>query len=196
MTTPVAGLLLAAGSGTRFQALRPGEDKLLAPLPDGTPVAVAAARALRAALPRCWAVVRPGSAELAQALSACGLQVIEAPEAALGMGHSLAALVAATADANGWVVTLADMPAVQPDTIAQVAAALREPHDLAAPVHAGERGHPVGFGRAYRDELQALQGDRGARAILQRHAARLKLIETEDAGVLRDVDRPEDLIAR
>ena len=63
-------LLLAAGRGTRFDP-NGLQNKLLAPLPDGTPVACAAARALFAILPHVTAVVRPGAEALAHA---CQLQ--------------------------------------------------------------------------------------------------------------------------
>jgi molybdenum cofactor cytidylyltransferase len=69
VAAPLVGILLAGGSGTRFRASG-GGDKLLHPLPDGTPIAVAALRQLVAAVPRVVAVVRPGADSLAAALRA------------------------------------------------------------------------------------------------------------------------------
>jgi molybdenum cofactor cytidylyltransferase len=51
----------------------------------------------------------------------------------------------------------------------------------------------VGFAAVWRTELAALAGDRGARDILAARGAELVLLPTEDAGVLRDVDRVGDL---
>jgi len=184
----VVGILLAAGSASRF-----GSDKLLHPLADGTPIAGAAARNLRAAITPAVAVVRPGSPALEQVLAEAGLEVAICPDAAAGMGHSLAHAVGATADAAGWVVALADMPFVAPETIGRVAAALAGGAPIVAPCYRGERGHPVGFAAGYRAELAALAGDAGAREILRRDRARVLLLDVDDPGVLRDVDTRADL---
>jgi molybdenum cofactor cytidylyltransferase len=183
----IVGVLLAAGRGERF-----GGHKLLAPLPDGTAVAVAAARNLDDALPDCIAVLRPGDEILASLLAAEGLRIVVNPDADHGMGTSLARGIAA-GDADGWVIALADMPAIRPATVAAVAAALAAGAPLAAPVYRGQRGHPIGFARRFRDALTALTGDRGGRDILAQHAQELRLIEVDDPGVLLDIDHAADL---
>ena len=186
----IVGVLLAAGASTRFRA-----NKLLHPLPDGTPIAVAAARNLCAALDRVVAVVRPDVPELSRALGGAGVEVTVCPDAASGMGHSLAHAIAATPEASGWVVALADMPFVSPETIRRVAAALRDGAELAAPSYRGARGHPVAFAARYRHELESLTGDAGARAVLKRDHQRIRVVEVDDPGVLRDIDTPVDLDA-
>jgi molybdenum cofactor cytidylyltransferase len=186
----VRGLLLAAGSSRRF----PG-GKLLAPLPDSTPMALASAAHLLAALPECTAVVGAADGELAASLAALGMSIVHPPGTSCGLAHSLAAGVAATCEAEAWVIALADMPLIRPATIAAVAAALEQGAALAAPVYRGRRGHPVGVARALREELLALTGDQGARAILQRHADRLRRLPCDDPGTLLDVDTPADLQA-
>jgi molybdenum cofactor cytidylyltransferase len=192
----VVGILLAAGFSTRF-----GTNKLLAPLPAGTPeagtpVAVAAARHLAEALPESVAVVRPRAQKVSQLLREAGCRTVICKNAAQGMGASLAAGVRAADDADGWVIALADMPFVGPETIRRIATALEEGAAIAAPACGGERGHPVGFARRFRDELLALTGDEGARQILKAHPDWITLYETGDRGVLRDVDVPADLAGR
>lgn len=184
----IAGVLLAAGVGTRF-----GGDKLMHLLPDGRPMAVAAAQSLVQAVPRAIAVVRPCNDALAAALVHAGLEVTICPDAYEGMGVSLAHAVRATADAAGWVIALADMPFVHPDTIRAVAARLAAGAALSAPSVSGTRGHPVGISARYREELAALRGDTGARAILERDAAQVVLVPVDDPGALRDIDTPADL---
>jgi molybdenum cofactor cytidylyltransferase len=185
---PIVGILLAAGAGTRF-----GGDKLMHPLPDGRPMAVAAASALVRALPESVAVVRPGNDALERALAAAGLTVTVCADAAEGMGASLAHGIRSTDDAAGWVIALADMPFVKPATIAAVAQKIAAGATLCAPSVGGLRGHPVGLSAAYRSELEALHGDAGARDILRRDAARLELVAVDDSGVLRDIDARADL---
>lgn len=190
----LAGVLLAAGLGRRF-----GGDKLLHPLPDGQPLAQVAARALVAALApvggTCVAVVRPGQTALAALLGQAGCTAIECPEAALGMGHSLACGVRATAQACGWLVALADMPCIAPTSYAAVRDALLQgdARSIAAPRWQGQRGHPVGFGRHWFGALSRLQGDEGARAVLAAARGAITLCPVDDAGVLQDIDRRGDL---
>jgi molybdenum cofactor cytidylyltransferase len=109
------------------------------------------------------------------------------------MGHSLAHGISAAREAAGWIVALADMPRVQPATIRAVAGAVSEGALIAAPAYRGERGHPVAFSAGLKHELLALAGDSGARAVLERHRDRIRLIDCEDAGTMLDVDARLDL---
>lgn len=191
----ITGILLAAGSGSRF-----GGAKLLAPLPAashgvpaGTPIGVAACRHLLAVVPEVVAVVRAGDRTLLDLLGGAGARTIECARAHEGMGVTLAAGAAASAAARGWIVALADMPWISPATIAAVAARLHNGASIVAPLHHGRRGHPVGFSARHYAELSALTGDEGAKSILAAHADVLEAFEVDDPGVLRDVDRREDL---
>lgn len=195
------GILLAAGLGSRFDPAGV-RNKLTEPLPAGPmrglPVAFAAARRLRAALPRVIAVVRPGTAHadtLGKLLAEAGCEVLLSAESERGMGAALAAAVRASHDARGWLVALADMPAIAPATMLEIAEAVIAPDAgsdvIVAPRHDGVRGHPVGFGAAHGPALVALDGDEGARALLRDHP--VQYLDTLDAGVVRDIDTPLDL---
>jgi molybdenum cofactor cytidylyltransferase len=184
---PIVGVLLAAGRSVRF-----GGDKLLVAIEDGAPIGVAALKNLAAAVDSVLAVVRPGDAALAAALGAQGARVTECPDAARGMGESLAWGVRGTPAAAAWLIALADMPWVRPATIGRVVDALRRGASIAAPSWQGRQGHPVGFAACHYSELIALSGDIGARPIIERHG--LVLVDAEDAGVVRDVDAPQDLV--
>jgi molybdenum cofactor cytidylyltransferase len=187
---PLVGILLAAGGATRY-----GADKLLTLLPSGEPLAVAAAHHLREGLgsgARLLAALRPEQIELGERLAASGFELVVSDEARAGMGRSLALAVAASPDASGWLVALADMPAIQPATIARVAAALAAGASVAAPFHAGRRGHPVGLAATWRAALMHLDGDIGARELLREAGDTPLRIETDDPGVLLDIDTPDD----
>ena len=183
------GILLAAGQGKRF-----GANKLLHPLADGTPLALASAQQLQAALPLSIAVVADSEGELAMQLKRLGLQVVANPHAMQGMGTSIACGVAASRTARGWVIALADMPWVPPGVIREVAAALVQGADIVAPTCQGRRGHPVGFAARHGAALQQLRGDAGARGIIAVHRASLQIIETAEQGVLLDIDVPASLL--
>lgn len=186
----LAGLLLAAGRSTRF-----GSDKLLHRLPDGRSLLQASLAPLSAAADRTLVLVRPGPSPLHAHLVAEGIPYLEVPEADLGMGTTLAFGIRATAQAEGWLVGLADMPCLDPATAVRIAHALRRGALLAAPMHMGRRGHPVGFAVCWQAELAALHGDQGARALLQKAAAQIEAVEVHDPGCLLDIDTPADLAA-
>jgi molybdenum cofactor cytidylyltransferase len=137
-------------------------------------------------------VVRADDDELATLFADAGARVIRCEDARLGMGHSLVCGVRALESAGGWVLALADMPRVRPQTIAAVAECLQAGARIAVPVWNGQRGHPVGFAASYRDELLALSGDSGARALLERHAGEVVRVPMDDPGIVEDVDTPED----
>ncbi len=184
----ITGVLLAAGRSERF-----GGDKLSARLPDGRTVAEAAAEAMVASLPRVLAVTRQDDESLAATLEAAGCHVVVCDRADEGMGASLACGVAASRAATGWVIALADMPAIRTATIAAIAATLAGGASLAAPTYHGSRGHPVGFAGRFGPELAALGGDEGARGVLAGHQAELECVAVEDPGILYDIDTPGDL---
>jgi molybdenum cofactor cytidylyltransferase len=198
----IRGILLAAGASRRF-----GGNKLVHPLPDdiatgeAQPLALASARKLLGVLPHTLAVVRPGSDELQAVLRAAGCEVSVCPRADEGMGCSLAHAIAQSPDADAWVVALADMPYIAASSIEAVVTALQAGALIAMPVHEGRRGHPVGFAAALRKELLALEGDEGARRIVQGHLAAsqgdagtaLHLIPVNDEGIVRDIDTRADL---
>lgn len=192
MIGPIVGILLAAGKGERFGG-GVGNSKLLSTLPDGLPIALAAARKLQPACDRLLVVLRPGDTALADLLTADGFAVVICHDADAGMGHSLAAGVSASPEAGAWVVALADMPYIQSISHHAVAARLRAGDSLVATTFRGRRGHPVGFSGRWYGQLSVLTGDQGGKAILQQHPGELNLVAVDDPGVVRDIDRPEDL---
>ncbi len=185
----IRGILLAAGKGTRF-----GTRKLLHPLPRGESIGVTTARRLLRALPDSLAVIPPDDEPLKRQLAATGIHVVVNPAPHLGMGSSLACGVAATPEeTTGWVIMLADMPFIHGTTIRAVADALDGDRTIAVPVCEGRRGHPVGFGKSYRERLTSLTGDRGARTLVRRYHSRVRTIQVDDSGIWRDVDTRSEL---
>jgi molybdenum cofactor cytidylyltransferase len=182
----IVGLLLAAGSATRF-----GSDKLRHALPHGVPIAVQAARHLRAELERVVVVVSSTAGVALFDNERCEVVVCE--NAAEGMGASLACAARAAGKADGYLVALGDMPFVRRASIAAVRDALAAGAPLAAPYFRSRRGHPVAIAGRFHDELLALKGDEGAKKLLAASEQKLVKIPVGDPGVIRDIDRPEDL---
>jgi molybdenum cofactor cytidylyltransferase len=110
-----------------------------------------------------------------------------------GMGDSIAAAVAATQDASGWLILPGDLPLVQPETILAVAQAISNGAQAVYPVYQGERGHPVGFSADCREKLLDLKGNRGAALVLYALSA-IELI-VNDSGSVTDIDTVQQLQA-
>jgi molybdenum cofactor cytidylyltransferase len=110
------------------------------------------------------------------------------------MGASIACGITASSSAQAWVIALADMPFIQMTTLQQLVALLRQGEIIVAPQYRGKRGHPVGFNYRWYTELSQLQGEPGARSLLQRHADQITLFPCDDAGIHQDIDSKLDLI--
>ena len=191
----VVAILLAAGSAKRF-----GSDKLLHALPHEVPIAIQAARHLRAVFEKgVFVVIRPEAKALAGLLRKEGCEVVECENAAEGMGASLACAVRAVNAANAagpadaYLVALGDMPFIRASTIAAVRDALAAGAPLVAPYFRARRGHPVGLAAKFGSALEALEGDEGARRIISANEKSLLKIPVGDPGVIRDIDTPGDL---
>lgn len=182
------GLLLAAGVAARF-----GGNKLLHRLDDGRTMAETAAAHLLDAVPSSIAVIRPGDDLLKALLLNAGMRVISCPLANRGMGNSLAWGVAASAEADAWVIALADMPYIRSATIRRIVDGLHTGAAIVAPYYSGHRGHPVAFGRGLCSELLSLERDVGARQIVERHLDKVYRMDVDDPGILQDIDTPADL---
>ncbi len=186
--------MLAAGRASRFRAAT-GRDKLAEPIPiglpyAGIPVIAASVSALRAAVDEVVAIVDQDNGRAIGLIEALGGTALRCSSG--GSGELIAMGVAARPDAAGWLVALADMPFIRSATIRAVVEALAH-NNLVAPTYHGQRGHPVGFGRSHGKALMALTGDEGARTILAN--AKPSLIETDDPGILMDIDSPDDWAA-
>jgi molybdenum cofactor cytidylyltransferase len=186
-------LLLCGGRASRF-----GSEKLLVPVKrrgETLPMAVLSARSAIEGAGNALAVVPPGADKLREVLAKAGCEILESEATARGLGASLAAGVARSRDAEGWIVALGDMPFIEAATFASILAALRSGSLVAAPVEraTNARGHPVGFSARLREDLLALDGDEGARSVIQSHRDGVTLVPVDDNGITIDIDTPGDL---
>ena len=180
----VAGLVLAAGRGTRFGA----EPKLLAAL-DGQPIVRRTAAAARAAgLDPVIAVTGHAADRVGAALAGLGIRLVRNPSYADGLSTSLAAGIRALpAEAPAVIVLRGDMPGVAPGTIRARVAAFDGPCAALVPTFAGRRGNPVLLGRRLFPDLCDLTGDSGAGALL-RGRADVAELAVDDPAILADID--------
>lgn len=181
-------LILAAGVSRRF-----GSDKRRHRLDNGSTLLLTTISVYRQVFDSVIVVLRQED-DIEADVSArfTDVRCIHAPLARLGMGHSLAAGIDSVSDWDYAFVALADMPSIHPHTLRLLRGEIEAGTDgaIIQPQYHGEAGHPVAFHRRFFAELSQIQGDRGAREVLQRHPDALRRVETDDPGVIEDFDTP------
>jgi CTP:molybdopterin cytidylyltransferase MocA len=183
----IAGLVLAAGAGTRF-----GGGKQLAEL-DGRPL-VEHALAAMASSPVDFVVLVLGARadEISARVELHGATVVVADDWETGQSASLRAGVAAARErgVDAVVVTLGDQPRIASDAIARVIE-LGGDAWAARATYGGVPGHPVLLGAPLFDEIAELAGDTGARALLSDIV--VVDVPCDGLGSPTDIDTPADL---
>jgi molybdenum cofactor cytidylyltransferase len=183
--TPVAGLILAAGLGTRF-----GGHKLLAPI-DGRPMLqhvldLAAA----ASLDPVVVVLGTDSHELRAACSWRSEIRVHNPTPKAGLSGSVRIGLAELerSGASRVVVLLGDQPFL---TLRQLRTVLGSDAAIVVPRYAGAPGTPVVLDRSVWPFARSLQGDRGFSQLFAAHPDLVSYVDVP--GTNRDIDRPADL---
>ena len=185
---PIAALILAAGASRRF-----GSDKRLHDV-GGKPLLAHTLARYCEVFETVGVTLRPGESEIERLATAAGALPITAPDAHLGQGRSLAHGVRALADSDGLVIGLGDMPFVQAETLVAIADALaRGPAQVIRPRCNSQPGNPIGFAPAMYGSLTRITGDQGARDLIRSRRELVEYLDLDDAGVLKDVDRAQDL---
>jgi CTP:molybdopterin cytidylyltransferase MocA len=202
--TTVAGVLLAAGEGSRF-----GRPKALVEL-DGQTLAARGVNVLRTGGADPILVVI-GAAQV----NLDGIHTVYNEQWRTGMGSSLRAALRALTDAEGAegaegpqdrtaatlpvdvgavVVALADQPLVGTDAVARLIAAYRGGASVAVAGYDGKPRNPVLLAREHWPEvIAAATGDQGARAFLRARPELVTLVECGDTGSPDDIDTAADL---
>jgi CTP:molybdopterin cytidylyltransferase MocA len=191
--TTVAGVLLAAGEGSRF-----GQPKALVEL-NGQTLAERGVGLLRAGGADPILVVT-GAAPV----ELDGTLTVDNPQWRTGMGsslraalHALAGTAIGTATGSGIgavVVALADQPLVGAEAVARLIAAYRDGASVAVAAYDGQPRNPVLLAREHWPEVIATAtGDQGARTFLRTRSDLVTLVECGDTGRPDDIDTPADL---
>jgi molybdenum cofactor cytidylyltransferase len=190
-------IVLAAGAGARF-----GGAKLLAPWCGGVLLDAAMASAFAAPVRRITLAVGADRERVAGAAEAFAarrgerdrLTIVATPDWTLGLSASLKRAIAGLApDVDAAFVFLGDMPLIPPSVPAALVQALTVGRDAAVPVFDGLIGHPALIGSPLFPAIGHLEGDRGARTLLDALGPRLARVATPDSGVLFDVDTTDAL---
>lgn len=118
-------------------------------------------------------------------------QIVFNPSYEYGMSTSVqAGIRALPAGLDGTAVFLVDHPMIDRQTIDALVDRLA-PGRIVVPVHNGRRGHPVIFAAEIFDEILDLSSEQGLNSVVKRLPERVVEVFVENAGVLRDIDTPE-----
>lgn len=184
----VAGIVLAAGSGSRFE----GDNKLLAEV-DGDPVIErAVSRMCHPRVDDVVVVLGHDRDRIREVIGHLPVRIVENERYRAGQSTSLqCGLSAIDPSTDAVVIALGDMPFVRSESIDTLIDAYRRGvGDALALAYEGTRGNPVLFDSRYIESLREVEGDRGGRRLL---VERGELVEVDDPGVRFDIDTREDI---
>ena len=189
----VSALVLAAGGSSRMR----GANKLLLPI-DGLPMITAVSAAvLNAGCQPTIVITGFDPTALRAALQGVNVQFAHNPRWQTGMSSSIkVGLAALPDDADGVLIALADMPLVSVATLQKLLAgfAAGGGRKIVYPVFDGTQGNPVLFPGKYFQEIAALTGDRGAKAVLNQHGDDATAVAVATRDVILDCDEQEDYL--
>ncbi|EJW11639.1 putative MobA-related protein [Rhodovulum sp. PH10] len=190
----IAAVVLAAGRSTRMG----GPNKLLAEIGGRPMVRIAVETALRSKAAPVVVVTGHQEREVRAALAGLPVAFAHNPDFAEGLSTSVKAGIAAVpADVDGAIVSLGDMPQIDPGLIDRLLAAF-DPEKgalIVIPTVAGKRGNPVVWARRFFADLAGLTGDVGARNLVAAYQEAVAEVPVDGAAVFTDVDTPDALEA-
>lgn len=184
----VACVILAAGFSRRF-----GEDKLLQPLANGGTVIESTVSLYQSVFDEVIVVTRKNNDQLRDLLDRRNISTVLSENAGLGMSQSIIAAVRDKSPDKGWLMALADMPFVAQETVSKLAAHAHK-EVIVQPLYEGQAGNPVFIGSSFKPQLLLLEGDVGAKNVINNSSNSLVTLECGDPGVLQDIDKKSDLL--
>jgi len=182
----VTGLILAAGNSLRF-----GKKNKLLSILENKPLIVHSINSLQSCDQTLVIIREQELSAIQKIVASTRATIIVNPNAEQGMSTSIIAGVKASKESAGWCILPADMPFIRVETCNKVIKSLKEGNNITAPYNHSQRGHPVGISHKYIKQLLALQGDTGARSIL--NARDIRQLHVDDPGILKDIDFEQDL---
>jgi CTP:molybdopterin cytidylyltransferase MocA len=182
----IAAIVLTAGKSERMM----GRPKALLQFKDRTFLEHVLGAIEGAGIIHTAVVVGHHRSEIVSALNLP--TVVFNPDYEQGMSTSVqAGIRVLPAGLRGVGIFLVDHPLIDATTVRLLAARL-EPGRIVLPFHEGRRGHPVFFSEELFGEILALRTDQGLNVTVRRDPTRVIEVPVANAGVLRDIDTPEE----
>lgn len=189
----IAAVILAAGASARMR----GESKQLLPWGDGTLVQNAVRVAQRARVSQVIVVTGSRADDVTGALQGANARIVFNPEWASGRASSVrTGILALPGNIAAAFFINADQPFLTFGLLDQIAARYASTlAPIVVPTFEGQSGSPVLFARELFEELAALTGDVGGKALLEKYRAQVQHVESADLRAALDVDTPEEYAA-
>ena len=188
----ITGILLAAGASRRMGS----QNKLLSDLNGKTMIEVVATELINSKLSHIIVVTGHESEKIKAALTSLDLNFIHNHEYQRGLSTSLkTALEIIPKDTDGIIVCLGDMPLIKAMHIDKLIDAFNpiEGNSICVPVYGRKRGNPIVWSNEYLTQIRSIDGDIGAKNILDEHIEQITEVPMEENAVLFDIDTPEHL---
>jgi molybdenum cofactor cytidylyltransferase len=195
----IAGIILAAGESKRF----PSQNKLLYELSSGKNVIESIILAfLNSNIDAIYIVTGYDSETIERTVTSLILEsdkkvtfVYNENYKSGGMSSSVIKGLVAAEKANAVLITPADIPLIPPEIInMMISKFLVDTPDIIIPTFKKRKGHPILFNSLLFPEiLKISENHRGLKQITSKYKEKILFLPTQDAGILRDLDTPEDL---
>jgi molybdenum cofactor cytidylyltransferase len=185
----IAGLILAAGGSSRM-----GDQNKLLQLIDGTPmVKKVVASCLHSNLSSIYVVLGHDSEWINNCISTEGINFVNNEDWRLGMASSInSGIGAMNNDFDGAMILLGDMPYIETKLIDQMIELFQE-YKIVVPVKNGRQGNPVLFSSTFFNDLQSIDGDKGAKRVIQENFSSVVPNHVMTNAIFRDIDTPQQM---
>ena len=186
----IAAVVLSAGESSRM-----GRPKALLPIDGQTFIERIVGALKQSGLERVVVVLGFNAEEIRKEIEHLPVEIVVNPDYTQGQLSSLRAALrhlAGATNCDGIMVHLVDHPYIDAKLVDVMLRRFNETKSLiVVPRHQGKRGHPVIFSRQLFEELLNAPMDEGAKAVVNAHRDETLEIDTEDVGIILDIDTPE-----
>ena len=185
----IHAIILAAGESRRM-----GRQKLLLPYGGNTVIEHIVTQVLQCEFGGITVVLGHDAGEIAAKLTPLPVQRVVNDEYARGMITSVRhGLKTVPLEANAVMIILGDQPDISHAVVSQLIESSRTTgKGIVVPLFESRRGHPILVSTNYRDAIMTRYGDTGLRGLLVDHPEDVAEIRVNHAGILQDMDTPDD----
>jgi molybdenum cofactor cytidylyltransferase len=188
-THHIVAIVLAAGGSSRM-----GKPKLLLPWNDHTMIEETVDQTLQGGYDEVVVVVGPERQQMQELLATRPIKVAFNLNYRSGMSSSIKAGASfIDVSATAFAIVLGDQPRIRAKTHSLVLAQFRKgKKGICVPTYDGQPGHPVIFAAEYRPRMFSLQGDNGAKSLIERNRDDVVELPLKSPEILPSINSQRD----